>query len=891
MNITSWVDTNIVTPATKYIQSHSYLNFNQNVDTIHDDSVDLGFCPPDKNKHQAILMDYYDINLYDIPTGKYAVNMLYADLTWKQHTDFNEKKDAYNITQGLFCKIINTNNVHFKYDVHFFMKKMSSTEVQNINISTDTQSYLNRAEHTSLEFFGYFKSPTTGIYNIKITTGNDDAALLWFGDDALVNYSMTNFISDNKNTSLAIKVVKDRYYPIRIQYGSHKSSSLILEIVSDNTPSISINDYLFSINKSNVPYEPIQLCFSFLKTNESNDLFRLMVSKYDINNNTEYNTLIRKSRSEPQLLYVDIPLFPAGNISFQKDGNLVLNTNGNTIDLTKIPNYISCQDGTNISNDPDIQLNNDTITSRLTTNKTNEIDVNTGLPYTQFTYSGSGSNPSNSSDIYSANYKLGNTSKTSTYSSIPDINVNNLNKVLQCSMTLTFTNDGDIQINNEKKDIWTLFKGIISKGQKNNSPYEQTATEIIKAMSSSVVVHDWYEEYFNAYMTGSTRNIMKGGTNFTTDLISSNGKFKISKNQAGEYVFRYATNIPQNRQYITTDDYNNGLLYLFSARMDMKVGRTFLANSTDNSIQYIPNGNGSFLQYSSSYTKYNGKYSYPPNVLENKGNYLHWDNGDIPCETLCNKTDGCTHYYSYNTNDGSTHCTINNDGTTARYFPESKKDNINSTNLYTRDITINSDCKVKQFMKYDPKIKSVIDASAYDTYTINYSSYPNTTATEGPCGDPTINSNIQSYLTTSGTQKEGFGTRGWREGFTSVCDRNSPNLEACKQELINTVANLQQNNAMVFNNNQTKINTNYHELNSNINSYNTLHPTVNGPYDAIDDQGHLNYIYNDKPSNKLEDIRFEDSKQQLIMENNLYIVGTILTASLLIGCVVLSNRN
>jgi hypothetical protein len=469
-------------------------------------------------------------------------------------------------------------------------------------------------------------------------------------------------------------------------------------------------------------------------------------------------------------------------------------------------------------------------------------------------------------------------------------------------MTLTLTNDGDIQINNEKKVIWTLFKGIISKIQINNNSYEQIATEIKKAMSSSVVVRDWYEEYYNAYMTGSMRNTIKGGSNFTTDLISSNGKCKISKNQAGKYVFRYATKIPHNRQYITTEEYNNGLLYLFSARMDMKVGKNFLANSTDNSIQYIPttlDGNASFLQYSSSYTKYNGKYPYPPNVLENQTGYLHYQNVEnTPCEIICNKTNGCTHYYSYKTNDGTTHCTINNDGTTARYFPEKHKDNISSTNLYTRDITIKSDCNVKQFMKYDPKIISVdgktnstapsspITNSAYDTYTINYSSFP--TTTEGPCGDPTINSNIQSYLA---GKKEGFGTRGWREGFTSVCDSNNPNVDACKQELINTVTNLQQNGANVFDKNQEKIYANYNELNHNINLYNTLQPTVNGPYDAIDNQGHLSYIYNDKPSSKLEDIRFEDSKQRLIMENNLYIVGTILTASLLVGCVVLSNRN
>ena len=80
------------------------------------------------------------------------------------------------------------------------------------------------------------------------------------------------------------------------------------------------------------------------------------------------------------------------------------------------------------------------------------------------------------------------------------------------------------------------------------------------------------------------------------------------------------------------------------------------------------------------------------------------------------------------------------------------------------------------------------------------------------------------------------------------------------------------------------------KLNSDVNDYKTLHTKVNGPYDAIDEQGQLNYIYNDKPSKHLEDIRFEDSKQRLLAENNLYIIGTIVSATIIIGIITLSNR-
>ena len=891
----------------------------------------------------------------------------------------------------------------------------------------------------------------------------------------------------NKHTSLSVKIVKDRFYPIRIQYGtyqSNKSPNILINIISSNTstPLGPIDNYLFSINKSNIPYEPIQLCFSFIKTKESNELFRLTVSNYDINNNVEFNKLIRKSRSTPKAFFKDIIIFPSGLITFQNTGNLILNdSNGNTIDLTKIPNFMSCQGGTHFTMNPEIKLNNDYITNNLTSNQTKNIDINTGLPFTKYTYSGSTNNNPAVSDIYSANYTLGNEGIINTFSSIPEINVNNLNKVEQCSFTLTLTNDGDIQISNENKIIWTLFNGIVSqnKNQQMASPFPDVALQIHNAMTSNdtIVIDEWYDEYFNSYMTSNnlgnyTKNILKGGNKLSSDLISSNGKCKITIDpDSGAHIFRYATKIPHTHNYITIDEFNSGLVYLFGARMDMKVGKTFVANTIDNTIQYIPTTKDGVIQYSSSYTQYTGKYPNPPNVLDTGGIYSHWQNAPTSCDIICNQTDGCTHYYSYTTNDGSKHCTINNDGNSARFYPGKNNDNINSTNLYIRDKMIKSNCNINKFIPYNPKINSIIDgsiispetddvqqqieqpnipiqfvyattklvgvtatddsiqfiddnnniipianaqlntnyrlatynnknsishflqyntpdwfglwvneynnstnptgyptsgdglkingrqyiiwpysfsltngtslnlylygltngnttpynyttqyalihitttyttpipaptpskqtkilditnaASVYDTYTINYSSNTST-ITEGPCSDNTINSNINSYLNKN---TEGFETQNthgsWRETFTSVCDSTNPNVDACRRELINSVTSLQNTQAIVFDKNQQQINTNYNDLTNKISNYNILHPKVNGPYDAINDSSNLKYSYSDIPSSHLEDVRFEDSKQKLIMENNLYIIGTIVTATLLIAVISLSNQ-
>ena len=207
-------------------------------------------------------MNYIDTNLYDIHTGKYTINMLYSDLTLNQHLHFNQKINEYNITNGISCKKIDTHDKHFNYNVHFFTNYVKTETNKDIAVSFSTEKLINvtnnfllqnRNSHTSLEFFGYFKSPTTGIYNFKISTGDNDSSLLWIGDDALVNYSTENIISDNKSTSLTVKIVKDRYYPIRIQYGtynSNKSPYIQIDIISDHTstPLGPIDNYLFSIN-------------------------------------------------------------------------------------------------------------------------------------------------------------------------------------------------------------------------------------------------------------------------------------------------------------------------------------------------------------------------------------------------------------------------------------------------------------------------------------------------------------------------------------------------------------------------------------------------------------------------------------------------------------------
>ena len=91
---------------------------------------------------------------------------------------------------------------------------------------------------TSYSFTGYFISDETGEWQFQLTA--DDAALVWFGNDAVVNYAsrlnspLLEAYWPEKNTVTGrISLIKNKIYPIRIQYGnSGGPSAFILKFKS-----------------------------------------------------------------------------------------------------------------------------------------------------------------------------------------------------------------------------------------------------------------------------------------------------------------------------------------------------------------------------------------------------------------------------------------------------------------------------------------------------------------------------------------------------------------------------------------------------------------------------------------------------------------------------------
>ena len=82
------------------------------------------------------------------------------------------------------------------------------------------------------------------------------------------------------------------------------------------------------------------------------------------------------------------------------------------------------------------------------------------------------------------------------------------------------------------------------------------------------------------------------------------------------------------------------------------------------------------------------------------------------------------------------------------------------------------------------------------------------------------------------------------------------------------------------------VNKNYNYLTQNIATYNTLYTTLNN--DAkYDFSGNVLLYTDQKPT--LSDGLDDDLKTMILQENNLYILGTITMATLIIGLLIISR--
>jgi hypothetical protein len=173
-------------------------------------------------------------------------------ISWKPpNSDMTSNGDGYfylDTPNGLQFKIYNG---YFNDDVSFFNKNNSInsgivTDISNIYNGTNGLIPLNNSlNRYSVEWNGFFYATDTGEWTFYSVS--DDASYIWIGEIAKSGYVRNNAIVNNgglhgmQERSGKINLIKDTYYPIRIQFGENSGSDNIS--ISWNRPGNSTRIY------------------------------------------------------------------------------------------------------------------------------------------------------------------------------------------------------------------------------------------------------------------------------------------------------------------------------------------------------------------------------------------------------------------------------------------------------------------------------------------------------------------------------------------------------------------------------------------------------------------------------------------------------------------------
>ena len=127
---------------------------------------------------------------------------------------------------------------YFNDDVSWFN---SATKYGASQYTKDFTNFTSNADLYSWMWYGSFLAPTTGTYTFY--TNSDDTSLVWVGQNAVSNYSLSNLTVDNRGLhgpqerSGTINLVAGTFYPMRVMFGENYGGDSIQ--LSFSGPSIS----------------------------------------------------------------------------------------------------------------------------------------------------------------------------------------------------------------------------------------------------------------------------------------------------------------------------------------------------------------------------------------------------------------------------------------------------------------------------------------------------------------------------------------------------------------------------------------------------------------------------------------------------------------------------
>jgi len=160
----------------------------------------------------------YPVTSYEFLNGvHYSSNDIFRDATYD--SGYITQRGAYTHFRLVVNK--STSSWGFRIDrlhLHTVPILARSTVTDMTGLSTSTNGAFSNSipKATTIEWFGYFKAPTTGTYTFSTGLSND-LSRVWIGPLALKGYSSSNYDIQSVG-SATYDMVQDTVYPIRIQY-------------------------------------------------------------------------------------------------------------------------------------------------------------------------------------------------------------------------------------------------------------------------------------------------------------------------------------------------------------------------------------------------------------------------------------------------------------------------------------------------------------------------------------------------------------------------------------------------------------------------------------------------------------------------------------------------
>jgi hypothetical protein len=871
----------------KYEHNYELLKFIPNANMVG--SRPVGCAVPAEGKNDflvSMIPINNDSNLHTVDSCKLAASLQFADIKYQEKINGAQSQ----LTPGLKFKIVDG---YFNDNITHVIKSTAvaegiATDFSSIQTSTNNHPRIDQHVYT-VEWNGIIIPDETG--NWTFSTRSDDASYLWIGDTAATPSNSNALVNNGRlhgmfTVTRSIHLIKGTHYKFRMQFGENWGG--YNNILSVTPPTQSKGDRYYGVlfvDKGPV----LKQMYYALRENSKKDteqgLFKCYVTNPDdtttvpsqianINNTitggyyntTEYGILWQGLASN------QVPNSGAITAEMTEEGYFNIVSNGSTVrSLFNVNNY----------ND----LNNNPVINQSSTNP---------YPKTQYLF------------LYlrGENWDVNATTASVTLE-MWGYDVGGSGQWQHLSNIFT---EGTITVHDSVPNYnW-------AKQCRFGCCDTNTKLPFILSWKPRKVEPDW---------------IYKNGITATNYLISWDGRFKLSLSTDGATTNLNLYYSKKPCQNTTTDPASNTKVvysamedgasqYLYSLSIDHKLNKMFYANDLSQSLQYVPTTPNSILK-SFGYS-YVGHFAPPSGIVkDDKMNENHQALSD--CELKCSNASNCNYFYYYqdkNTKNGqsapNSYCTLGTQATNGNILPQGAINTVQpnwgmvNPSLYisNKNFDMGPDCMVQPI--YANNVTSYDDANNYLKHSLN-SSPLNQVQPLGYIQEKDYldwQSKEQSLLfgannSSPNTAKclnslkgkesfAGMDTTNTVEPFNNY-NMNSCTVDGTRVGCVSFIEDskikplLDANSQYMQTLNQLNENNVY--LTNQISNYKTIRGDLSGnPNAHYWDMSDNHLLY---PVPTLLDTANSDANMLMMQQNNMYIAGTMTTATLLILAIMLGT--